>query len=183
VRTVILQAAAPPTASNSALSPGAANNRAKSSAPSVIRLRGGDLWYSDTEQRAIMRAGVLDAVVAETGSATSSSNRVELRMLPAPNREVATGSQAQVDRMSATGHVVLTSLARRATGEQLDYSSVTGDYVLAGTPAAPPKMTDPQKGTVTGQALIFHSRDDSVSIEGGDRASRTETTAPEAHAR
>jgi len=31
---------------------------------------------------------------------------------------------------------------------------------------------------VTGEALIFHSRDDSVSIEGGGRKTRTETTAP-----
>jgi hypothetical protein len=29
---------------------------------------------------------------------------------------------------------------------------------------------------VTGEALIFHSRDDSVSIEGGGRETTTETT-------
>jgi hypothetical protein len=39
-------------------------------------------------------------------------------------------------------------------------------------------MTDPQRGTVTGAALIFHSRDDSVSIEGGAQETETETTAP-----
>jgi hypothetical protein len=44
-------------------------------------------------------------------------------------------------------------------------------------------MTDPEQGSVTGEALIFHSRDDSVSIEGGAHETRTETTAPEAHAR
>jgi hypothetical protein len=31
---------------------------------------------------------------------------------------------------------------------------------------------------VTGEALIFHSRDDSVSIEGGPGKTTTETTAP-----
>ena len=83
--------------------------------------------------------------------------------------------------MTATGHVVLTSQGRRGTGEQLVYSGATGEYVLTGTPAAPPQMTDPERGTVTGEALIFHSRDDSVSIEGGGRETETETTAPEAH--
>jgi hypothetical protein len=42
-------------------------------------------------------------------------------------------------------------------------------------------MSDPAEGSVTGETLIFHSRDDSVSIEGGDRGTITETTAPEAH--
>jgi hypothetical protein len=42
----------------------------------------------------------------------------------------------------------------------------TGDYVLTGT-AARRRMSDPAAGNVTGEALIFHSRDDSVSIEGG----------------
>ena len=48
-------------------------------------------------------------------------------------------------------------------------TSKTGEYVLTGTAAAPPRMTDPARGNVTGEALIFHSRDDSVSIEGGGR--------------
>ena len=50
--------------------------------------------------------------------------------------------------------------------------------MLTGTAAAPPQMTDPARGNVTGEALIFHSRDDSVSIEGGGRKTTTETTAP-----
>jgi hypothetical protein len=42
-------------------------------------------------------------------------------------------------------------------------------------------MTNPGQGSVTGEALIFHSRDDSVSIEGGGHKTRTETTAPQTH--
>jgi lipopolysaccharide export system protein LptA len=129
-----------------------------------------------------MRSGVAGAVVAETGTATSTSDTVELLLIPAGNRESSTG-QAQVDRMTATGHVVLTSEGRRGTGEHLVYSGVTGDYVLTGTAAAPPRMTAPGQGSVTGEALIFHSRDDSVSIEGGGHETRTETTAPQAHGR
>jgi hypothetical protein len=39
-------------------------------------------------------------------------------------------------------------------------------------------MTDPARGTVSGEALIFHKRDDSVSIEGGGSKTTTQTTAP-----
>jgi lipopolysaccharide export system protein LptA len=80
--------------------------------------------------------------------------------------------------MTARGRVAVTSQGRRGTGEQLVYASENGEYVLTGTAAAPPRMTDPARGTVTGEALIFHSRDDSVSVEGGGRKTTTETTAP-----
>jgi lipopolysaccharide export system protein LptA len=156
----------------------------KSGQPSVIRVRGGDLKYSDAERKAVMRAGVLGAVVAETGTATSVSNEVEVTLLPAGGRAGKDGGQAQgqaqVERMTARGHVVLTSEGRRGTGEQLVYTGATNEYVLTGTAATPPKMTDPTRGTVTGEALIFHGRDDSVSVEsgGGGRKTTTETTAP-----
>jgi lipopolysaccharide export system protein LptA len=149
----------------------------KAATPSVIRVRGGDLFYSDQEHRAVMHSGVAEAVIAETGGATSASEELDLRLMPSG----ANGGQTQVDRMTARGHVVLTSQSRRGTGEELEYSGVSGDYVLTGTAAAPPRMSDPQQGNVTGQALIFHSRDDSVSIEGGGHETKTETTAPEAH--
>jgi lipopolysaccharide export system protein LptA len=162
------------------LSAGAApgNAAAKTAAPSVIRVRGGDLWYSDTERRAVMRSGVMDAVVAQTGTATSTSNQVELQLTPAGKRDSNNGGQAQVDRMTAMGRVTLTSQDRRGTGEQLVYLGATGDYVLTGAASTPPKLTVPEQGTVSGEALIFHSRDDSVSIEGGGRETTTETTAP-----
>ena len=71
--------------------------------------------------------------------------------------------------MTASGQVIVSTQGRRGTGEQLTYSGNTGEYVLSGTPANPPRINDPDRGTVTGEALIFHSRDDSVSIEGGGR--------------
>jgi len=111
-------------------------------------------------------------------SASSVSNEVELTLLPPGNHAGKDGGQAQVDRMTARGHVVVTSEGRRGTGEQLVYSGETGEYVLTGTTAAPPRMTDPARGTVTGEVLTFHSGDNSVSVEGGGRKTTTETTAP-----
>ena len=86
--------------------------------------------------------------------------------------------QSQVESMTASGNVVVTSQGRRGTGEKLEYTGATGNYVLTGTPAALPRMSDPERGSATGEALIFNSRDDSVSIEGGGHETETQTTAP-----
>jgi lipopolysaccharide export system protein LptA len=173
VRAVLVSAAG--TESSKAPGKDAAS---KSATPSVIRMRGGDLKYSDAERKAVMHGGAADTVIAETGTATSISNEVELILLPTGNHAGKDGAAAQVDRMTARGRVTVSSQGRRGTGEQLVYSSESENYVLTGTAAVPPRMTDPARGIVTGEALIFHSRDDSVSIEGGVGKTATQTTAP-----
>jgi lipopolysaccharide export system protein LptA len=150
----------------------------KQKAPSVISVRGSDLKYSSAERKAVMRAGVAGRVVSSTANETTVSNEVELTLLPPGNHAGKDGAPAQVDRMTSTGRVEISSGDRRGTGEQLVYTNDTGYYVLTGTAEAPPKLTDPTHGTVTGQALIFNSRDDSVSIEGDGRKTTTVTTAP-----
>jgi lipopolysaccharide export system protein LptA len=157
-------------------------------APSVIRARGGEFNYSDADRKALMRSAAAGKVVTETAAATSVSDEVEVFLRPAGSSDnkaaggqrdaIKQSSSSEVDRMIARGHVTLTSQERRGSGEQLVYTSQTGEYVLTGTAAAPPRMTDPVRGTVTGEALIFHTRDDSVSIEGGSRKTTTETRAP-----
>ena len=146
--------------------------------PSVIRVRGGDLKYSEAERKAVMHGGGAGSVVAETGSATSTSDELELMLLPPGNHAGKDGEPAQVDSMTASGHVVVSSQGRRGTGDRLVYSNETDEYVLTGSASNPPRMTDPARGTVAGVSLIFNSRDDSVSIEGGGRKTLTETIAP-----
>jgi lipopolysaccharide export system protein LptA len=146
--------------------------------PSVIRVRGGDLKYSEAERKAVMHGSTAGSVMADTGSASIVSNDLELVLLPPGNHAGPDGSAAQVDRITATGHVAVNSQGRRGVGERLVYLSETGEYVLTGTPAVPPSFTDPARGKVTGASLIFNSRDDSVSIEGGGQKTHTETIAP-----
>jgi lipopolysaccharide export system protein LptA len=167
VRVVLLSASAP-----------GQNRASQTDTPSVIRVRGGDLKYSDAERKAVMHGGVLGNVVAETGDATTHSTDLELTLLPPGNHAGKEGGSAQVDRMMARGQVTVDSQGRRGTGDQLEYTSDSGNYVLTGSAATPPRMTDPVRGTVTGGALIFNSRDDSVNVEGDGRATTTETTAP-----
>jgi lipopolysaccharide export system protein LptA len=152
--------------------------REQGTGPSVIRVRGGDLKYSEAERKAVMHADPGGSVVAETGSATVAANDLELVLLAPGNHAGPEGEPAQVDQVTASGHVRVNAQGRRGAGERLVYSSETGEYVLTGTAANPPTLTDPAKGTVSGASLIFNSRDDSVSIEGGGRKTLTETVAP-----
>ena len=145
--------------------------------PSVMRVRGGDLWYSDVEHKAMMRAAPLPVVTAQSEGVESTSAQVDVLLAPpGAARQTAGAAPAQVERMNAVGHVVLTSDDRRGTGEKLVYTGATDNYVLTGTASVPPRFTDAQRGTVTGAALIFNSRDDSVSIEGDGHQTTTQTT-------
>jgi len=150
----------------------------KPGSASLIRVRGGDLKYSEAERKAWMHGNGAGNVVADRGSATVTSNDLELVLLPPGNHAGPDGSASQVDRVTASGKVIITSQGRRGTGERLVYSSETDEYVLTGTASNPPTLTDPAKGTASGTSLIFNSRDDSVSIEGNGRKTATETVAP-----
>ena len=99
-------------------------------------------------------------------------------LLPPGNHAGKDGEAAQVDRMTSKGQVEVSTEDVAGQANNSSISSETGKYVLTGTAAAPPRLIDPTRGTVTGQALIFNSRDDSVSIEGDGRKTTTVTTAP-----
>lgn len=144
-------------------------------APSIVRVEGEDLKYSEAERKALMRGGAA-GVVARLGEATSQSSTVELLLLPTHNHVAEDGGAAQVDRVIAAGDVRVSSMGRRGLGDKLVYSSASGEYVLTGTPASPPKLLDPARGTVMGESLRFNGRDGSVSIEGEGQKTATQTS-------
>jgi lipopolysaccharide export system protein LptA len=148
------------------------------SSPSVVRLRGGDLKYSDAERKAFMRGNAAVFVVAETAGAVTRSDEVDVMLVPAGTHAAGDTSSTQVDRITARGHVTIESQSRHGWGQQLVYTNENGTYKLTGSPGAPPRLIDPQRGSITGEALIFNSRDDSVIVDGGGRETTTETTVP-----
>jgi lipopolysaccharide export system protein LptA len=84
-----------------------------------------------------------------------------------------------VEQMVVDGDIVLDQPGRRASGEHLVYTAGDGTFVLTGTPSAPPKVVDEQRGTVTGTLLEFHAGDESVVVSNGGSGAghrvRTET--------
>jgi lipopolysaccharide export system protein LptA len=144
--------------------------------PTVVRIRSGDLRYASQDRKALLRAAPLSSVTAQTGEVESVSDQLELYLSPSNAQGPAT--HGQIDHVMAEGHVVLSSQGRRGTGSQLLYTASTGNYVLTGSTTAPPSLTDPLRGSVTGESLLFNSRDDSVSIEGTSQRTTTQTTVP-----
>lgn len=148
------------------------------STPTVIRMTGGALKYSAAERKAWMNGGVLKYVRAESPEAITRAREAELDLLPAGNHAGKNGSEAQVERLTLRGDVTVDSRGREGTGQQLVYLGENGRFVLTGTSSSPPKLVDANRGSVTGDTLIFNSADDSVSIEGGTRKTTTEVVVP-----
>ena len=209
VRTVLLNNAPARPAANQ---PESASNPRKISGgkpanPSVVRLRSGDLHYSEGERVAFFHSGLAGSVTAEStgpdGVSTVVSQEAEVHLLPAGVHGGAPGASARstaqaspnaagtpvnslgntspgnasIDRLTALGHVTVDWPDRRGTGEKLVYLSDDGTFTLTGTSGAPPRITDTERGAVTGNALIFHSRDDSVTVEGDGGKTITDTYA------
>jgi lipopolysaccharide export system protein LptA len=184
-------------AGNSAKSGGTPDKKPDS--PSVIRLRSGQLHYSEGERLALFHSGVLGSVKAETtgpdGASTVVSQEAEVKLLPAGTRSPKLAPQnaaaspntngpanpsanSSIDRLTARGGVTVDWPDRKGTGDKLVYLSEDGTFTLTGTSSTPPRITDQYRGTVTGAALIFDSRSDSVTVEGdgGKTVTDTQTT-------
>ena len=156
-----------------------ASTVARSSSPSVIRIRSGELHYSEAERIALFHSGPVGQVTAETtdsgGTSTIVARETEVTLLPAGTRAPSQASNTSIDGLTAMGHVVIDWPGRHATGEKLVYRSEDGNYRLTGTATAPPRVTDEAQGTVTGSALILHSGDDRVTVEDDGGKTVTET--------
>jgi lipopolysaccharide export system protein LptA len=143
------------------------------SQPSVVRLQSRTLFYDDNDRKAVFSG----AVVAQTSSGQVHSNFMDVYFTPAggaqPSGETPGGGQ--VSRIVARGAVELEQPGRKGAGEELTYTAADGKFVLTGTSAAPPRLTDQSRGTVTGNSLIFNDRDDSVEVSGGDGKAVTQT--------
>jgi lipopolysaccharide export system protein LptA len=171
--------------------------KSKQDAPSVIRVRSGELHYSEGERVALFHSGQVGSVTAQTtgtgGTATIVSQEAEAKLLPAGTHPGTNGgtntvgtdtigsaapANSSVDRLTARGHVEVDWPDRQGTGEKLVYLGEDGTWTLTGTSSAPPRIIDQAQGTFTGSALIYHSRDGSVAVEGDGGKTETQTQSP-----
>jgi lipopolysaccharide export system protein LptA len=126
-------------------------------AADVVRVASRTFEYDQAARVATFAGGVL----AETGTTAVHADTVAVELEPADSQP------SGVKKMTASGHVLLTSPGRRGTGGRLEYTAAGGEFRLSGESGAPPRLYDQTRGTITGQSVVFHSRDDSVKVEGG----------------
>ena len=167
----------------SAKQPAVSNGSSAPPQTSVVRTTSSTLTYSGGERKATLAGNV---VVQDT-SGTLRAATVELFLNPngvsstdhpaskPSGATSAMGPNGQVDRLIAQDHVQFAQGDRTATGEKLVYSADDGRYVLTGTNAAQPRVTDRQHGSVSGSSLIFNNHDDSVVVSHGQSPTMTDT--------
>ena len=163
----------------------------------VMRITSSALTYSGGERQAAFSGGVTGSDAAGTlraaslvvylapeGAAldkASVAGNVASPSGPGKTKGVAgttmSGPGGHIDHIVATGRVDFQQGDRKATGDKLVYTAEDQHFVLTGTADAPPRVTDPVHGTVTGGSLIFNNRDDSVVVSRGQAATMTDTRA------
>jgi lipopolysaccharide export system protein LptA len=141
--------------------------------PTVVRMQSRTLLYADNDHKAVFSG----AVVAQTSSGQVHANFMDVYFAQAGGVQPPgkTPGSGQVSRIVARGAVELQQPGRKGSGEELTYTAADGKFVLTGSRAAPPRLTDQVRGTVTGNSLIFNDRDDSVVVSGGDGKAVTQT--------
>lgn len=147
--------------------------------PGLVQVQSERLVYSDQERR----GDFVGSVTAQQGNETIRAGEVQVFLKPAESGKGEGGKKkaqgaAEIERLVASGEVVLREPGRRGEGERLVYTAGDGKYVLTGTAKAPPQLWDRQHGTTRGAAVIFNSRTGSVEVSGGKRGAVTETQAP-----
>ncbi len=161
------------SAQGGTLQPGKEARAGASAQPTVVRISSGSLLYSDRDGKAQLRGGV----VMQDPSGIVHSQQMDLSLGSSTGKTPKAAAEAggrQVQRIVSRGQVLLEQPGRTATGSLLVYTAANGTFVLTGTPAAPPRLTDQTHGAMTGTSLIFNDRDDSVVVSGGPSTAVTE---------
>ena len=158
--------------------------------PSATRVLSQRLLYSDAERKASFDNHV--EVINSDGDVFAQHAEVFLTPVAAQSSSVGVPtsaekeqkafsqrnsvSQSSVERIVATGHVVVVQPGRRGTGSRLVYTASDGHFVLTGDGGNPPKVEDASQGSVTGQALTFAAQTQAIIVSGTANDSTTTKT-------
>ena len=74
---------------------------------------------------------------------------------------------SKLDKIIASGSVLITEPNRRATGDLLTYTASDDRFVLTG---GPPSIFDAEHGKITGVSLTLYRHDDRVVVNGDSRS-------------
>ena len=144
------------------------------------------MTYRDSERKAHLEGGV----TARGADLTITSNQMDVFLQSAANAggpasssaqaesqksvgEGASATQAQtqslsrLDKIIASGSVLITEPNRRVTGDLLTYTALDDKFVLTG---GPPSIFDAEHGKITGVSLTLYRHDDRVVVNGDSRS-------------
>ncbi|MGH9452693.1 MAG: LptA/OstA family protein, partial [Terriglobia bacterium] len=123
-----------------------------------VTIRADRLLYFDEGRE----ARYVGNVEMETGGAVLHAAQMNVYFSPP-----SPSGESQVQRVLATGQVVVTEPGRRATGSQAEYFADKGKVVMTG---GPPIVYDEAQGFTTGRRLTFFIDGASLVVDGGKKA-------------
>ncbi|HEX3352367.1 MAG TPA: LPS export ABC transporter periplasmic protein LptC [Terriglobales bacterium] len=141
----------------------------KSGKVTPIKITSARLSYADSQRKAHFEDGVQAKAADLTITAREMDVFLQPRDQPAPNQAFA--GTGKIDHIVAREQVVITQPSRKATGDELVYTSSDDKFVLSG---GPPSIFDAEHGKITGVSLTLFRHDDRVLVE-GDKTSPTVT--------
>ena len=132
----------------------------------LVTITSQHLSYADSERRIHFDGGVTMHNTDATITAQSLDVYLVQSKQAASNQALTQQSTtpSRLEKAIAHSGIVITQLARRATGETLTYLAAEDKFTLEG---GPPSIFDAERGQITGDSLTFFRHDDRVLVEGG----------------
>ncbi len=145
-----------------------------------VSVRGSDLTITASQMDVYLAAAQSEGVGPRASSRVQSQNsanaatgetgvapKTNAGEAPAPHAQPQFLGPAHLDKIIASGAVVITEPTRRATGEQLIYTASDDKFVLTG---GPPSIFDAEHGKITAVSLTLFRRDGRVVVEGDSKS-------------
>ena len=139
----------------------------KSGKVTPVKITSNRLTYTDSERKAHFE----EAVQAKGADLTITSKVMDVFLQPrdqATSNQSITGTGAgtgKIDHIIAAGQVLIVQPGRRATGDQLVYTTSDDKFVLKG---GSPSIFDAEQGKITGVSLTLFRHDGRVVVEGNN---------------
>jgi lipopolysaccharide export system protein LptA len=149
----------------------------KSGKSTAVHVTSDHLTYRDADRQAHYEGDVIaldpdykvtsnqmDVFFAPATDNSGSKTASSAISSPAPAiQQAANETPAKVDKIIASGAVVITQPGRRGMGDKLTYLSEDDKFILTG---GPPSIFDAERGKITGVSLTLFRRDDRVIVDG-----------------
>lgn len=130
----------------------------------AVRITAMSLVYDGAAAHPVARLGGGVRLLQTAG--TISARDVVVTFKPQAKSQKATNAMpaGELEQVRAEGDVRLAQPGRSGTGSLLVYTAAKDEFALTGTPTVPPHIIDSERGSITGDSLLFHAGDDSVIV-------------------